>query len=255
MIELSSQNKTILLVSDVHHDVTRLTKILKHEAPDVAACLGDWFDSQWYTAYCHALDTCHFLTGYLLTDRFISALGNHDLPYIFGKKEFAVSGYDDARYDLVQKTLGDSRHKLRDSFVWGFWIDDWFCTHAGLHPGHLPAHLHYTFKRSSFNKWFDQEVAVADVHAKFGSTHWFYQAGEARDGKASRGGILWQDYRNEFMPISEIKQIFGHTSDKDVVCVEDKDPNNCKNIKIDCFLNEYLIIRNGKIEVKRYMDI
>ena len=44
-MKVSSENKKILIFSDVHQDINKLSKIISHESADINVCLGDWFDS------------------------------------------------------------------------------------------------------------------------------------------------------------------------------------------------------------------
>ena len=40
-----SYRKKIVLLSDLHNNIEKFNKIIRHESADINICLGDWFDS------------------------------------------------------------------------------------------------------------------------------------------------------------------------------------------------------------------
>ena len=72
------------------------------------------------------------------------------------------------------------------------------------------------------------------------------------------GGITWQDFREEFEPIDGLKQLVGHSRRKKIEGHPLEGTINleeCDNLNIDCGLFEYLIISNGKLQIKKYADL
>ena len=87
---------------------------------------------------------------------------------------------------------------------------------------------------------------------------WLYGVGAARGGRQNIGGITWQDFGAEFEPIDGLKQIVGHTSHPKILnhyTDGNLDIASCDNIDIDCHLNQYLLIQNGKLIIKDYKDL
>jgi len=91
--------------------------------------------------------------------------------------------------------------------------------------------------------------------------HWFYQVGRSRGGMHKAGGIVWCDFDHEFSPIDDLKQIVGHTSQWETGRAKQHNSEgyinitDANNICIDCHLNQYITIANGKIELKDYADL
>jgi ribose 5-phosphate isomerase len=75
------------------------------------------------------------------------------------------------------------------------------------------------------------------------------------------GGIVWCDFDDEFSPIDDLKQIVGHTSQWETGRAKQHNSEgyinitDANNICIDCHLNQYITIANGKIELKDYADL
>ena len=105
--------------------------------------------------------------------------------------------------------------------------------------------------------------AVNDVESKLLSDdeHWFYQIGHSRGGRYRTGGIVWCDFDREFQPIDDFRQIVGHTSQWQTGRAKQHDTEgfasivDANNLCIDCSLNQYLTLSNGKLELKDYTDL
>jgi hypothetical protein len=256
-VKLSSKNKTILLFSDPHQEVDKARKIIKAEQPDLTVCLGDWFDSIFYNSLTDVEATCSFLKKYIYEKSFVTLMGNHDLHYLYHNATTICSGYERGKDLLITEFFTDVlMPTFRSRFRWYVWIDDFLCTHAGLSPIHLPPAQNLDEK--SLSEFLNREIARAEDALIGGERFWLYGAGSVRGGRQNRGGIVWLDFNHEFEPIEGLKQIVGHTSSKairphhtdGIINVAD-----CENLCIDCHLNEYLIIRDGKLTIKKFIDL
>jgi len=255
-MNIDSKNKRILVLSDVHQNIGALERITKRENYDEVVCLGDWFDSFFYDTDGDVEKTCEFLKNWIVKDNFHTTWGNHDLPYFHINKHTLCSGYSPDKDTLIRNALGESFFPIRDKFRWYVWIDDWFCSHAGVNPHFFPPR--FELNKPNLSVWLDKEIEIAKINLSSGNPWWLYTAGRGRGGNQMFGGITWQDFNSEFEPIDGLKQIVGHTVGKKVVN-HWKDGNvnltECDNLNIDCHLNEYLIISNGKVSVKSYIDL
>jgi hypothetical protein len=254
--QLSSTGKRILVFSDVHQDARKLEYILNKENYDIAVCLGDWFDSFDYDSIQDIEDTCTLLKKKVGETNFFTLFGNHDLHYLYSNQYAICSGYTIGKDNAISDSLGNFRDYVKAKFKWFIWIDDFLCSHAGIHTYHLSPMTELT--KQGITAWLEQQAHYAEGCLINGSKHWFYAAGYARGGSMTKGGITWLDFDIEFEPISEIKQLVGHTPHKQILNhISDGNINlaECDNLDIDCQLNEYLIISDGKIEIKKYRDL
>ena len=256
MIQLLSDNKRILILGDVHQSIHKVKYILAHESYDEVVFTGDFFDSFIYNTDSDVTETCHCLLDHLEDKKFYSVMGNHDLGYLYNNQHLSCSGYSIDKQSLIDGLFKKDKLAIRNKFQWYIWIDDFLCTHAGLHPSHISPSL--DLDPEGFSHWMDNECKAADVALSSNQLHWFYQCGMARGGKFNKGGIVWLDFAQEFKPIDGLKQIVGHTGRRHIVH-HNKDGNmqvpESSNIDVDCGLYEYLIIQNKKIEVKKYSDL
>lgn len=253
-MKLTSKNKRILVLADPHQEVNKLDRIIEAEAADEVVCLGDWFDSFFLNSPRHVENTCKFLINFLNKKNYHTLIGNHDLHYFYPSKYTICSGYTNDKRDCIDEMLGPLKNHLAKKFKWYIQIDDFLCTHAGVSSVHFFPYL----KVNKISDWLDNEGHVANLRLQTGEPHWFYEAGKARSGKLNKGGIVWLDFDTEFEPIEELKQIVGHTYGKSVRphhLEGSLNPNDWKDICVDCNMNQYLIIHNNKIEVKNYIDL
>jgi len=257
--QISSDKKRILVFSDPHQDTNKVKHILSKENYDFVVCLGDWFDSHYYDNEDDLTQTCLQLKTLTFKDNFLTLFGNHDIHYFFINKYAMCSGFSHKKDEIISDIFNEKFAEIRGKFQWYVWIDDFLCSHAGVHINHFPA-LMTDLSKESINEWLENESEQAHIKLINGESHWFYRAGAARGGNQKIGGIVWMDFDYEFEPINGLKQIVGHThsrksqvrnSPTDGTLNLAESPNLC----IDCDLNQYLIIENGKIEIKNYIDL
>jgi len=249
-MKISSEKKKILIFSDVHQDINKLSKIISHESADINVCLGDWFDSFFFDS-----DTDYKSTAIELREDFltkpnnITLFGNHDLHYFFNNKYTYCSGYENRKRDIIKEALGKDINKVVDSFKWFVFIDEYLCTHAGLSNHFLPPTIQ---NNEDVYEYLANQANDANIKIRTDQLHWFYGAGKARGGTEKKGGLVWLDFDREFAPIEGLKQIVGHTYRKSGKVTEWR---NTGNYCIDTDLNEWVTITNGKFEIKNYKDL
>lgn len=256
-MKLSSTNKRILVVSDIHHQTNKLHSIIRHESPDHIVVLGDWFDSHVYDTNHDCEKTAKYLMKFVHQDNTITLWGNHDLHYFYTNPNLECSGYSPFKDSLITESIHPVFNKVKDKFQWYIWIDDILCTHAGLHPNFISPTVKTHADIESFMIEEDNKIRTKIVT---GESYWAYCAGRARGGFFQYGGLTWLDFEDEFTPIDDLRQIVGHTYSRTgkirthhTEGVIDVSEGN--NICIDCGLNEYLIIHNQKLNIKKFADI
>jgi hypothetical protein len=256
MNEINSKNKIILVLSDVHQNIDKFEYILKHENYDFVVHLGDFFDSFIYDSVNDLKKTCDFIKKWIFKENFYTCIGNHDIQYFFDNNTTICSGYSRDKDLFITDCFGSFLSPIRDKFLWYLWIDDFLCSHAGINNRSFP--FNQEINKPAITTWLDEQVNQAIPQLINGGRHWLYGAGEGRGGRQKIGGITWQDFDTEFEPIDGLKQLVGHSS-HDRILNHYTDGNldftQCENLDIDCHLNQYLLIHNGKLTIKNYKDL
>jgi len=256
-MELSSKNQTILVLSDPHQEINKLETILKRENYDKVVCLGDFFDSFSHNSEEDAIKTCKFLKKYLFEPNFFTTIGNHDISYLWGYTQHTqCSGYYRWKDKLITKEFGSFMPAIREKFLWYLFLDDRLLSHAGLHPSFLPPNQ--KLDKISLSKWLDEQVEQAEISLSANGRHWMYRAGYGRGGSQSVGGLDWLDFDTEFEPIEGLPQVVGHSSHTNILPHSTEgsfDENIWQNIDIDCHLNQYLLIKDNKLTIKKFSDL
>jgi hypothetical protein len=234
-----------------------LRKILAAESPDIVVCLGDWFDSFFHNTTPEVEATCDFLKKFLQKDNCYTLMGNHDIQYLYDNATLICSGYERGKKNLISTFFGrELIPTFREKFLWYIWVDDFLCTHAGLHPVHLPPMM--KLNHNNVSGFLDTEIRRAEDALISGERFWLYGGGRVRGGSQPRGGINWLDFNHEFEPIEGLKQIVGHTTSAAIRTHHaDGTINPCEaeNLCIDCHLNQYLLITNKVLTIKKFSEL
>jgi len=250
-MKLSSIGKKIVVFSDVHNEIIKTKKIIEKEGADYNICLGDWFDSFYLDNTYHYRITAEYLVkDFLSKENNITLFGNHDLHYFFKNKYTLCSGYETRKHEAIWEVI--ESFSTVDKFKWYIWIDNYLCTHAGLHPNFIdPA----CKNNEDINNFLEKESERADSALIDQTEHWFYGAGRSRGGRQRQGGIVWLDFNDEFECVDNLNQIVGHTNQRNQACSVLINAENSDNMCIDCHQNQYLVIQNEKINIKNYIDL
>jgi hypothetical protein len=106
----------------------------------------------------------------------------------------------------------------------------------------------------------------------------FFGCGRSRGGSFAKGGITWQDFDTDFVPIEGVNQIVGHTphpqvqaqlllgnesDERAISCSWEKyqqlnldEPIKSVNIALDTHRRHYAILQKGKLKIveNQYAD-
>jgi len=219
--------------------------IIEKEKPGQVIFLGDYFDD-YYDSYQEADNTATWLSKSIEQKKRIHLIGNHDLSYMTDNPKLKCSGYTRQKHDTIKRHEID--WKKLQLYYWltdDSLCDEWLCTHAGFS---------YTFYSqmtkvktpSNVLEFSDHDLENID---DLNYEHRFFQAGKARQGSANVGGILWCDYYEEFKPIPDLKQIFGHTPLPSPSHLKNNEINS-EHICLDTALRHYAIYQNGEMQIK-----
>lgn len=276
----------ILVLPDVHQKIKRVEEALKTNEFDLLISLGDWFDD-FYDTPAMAADTARYILGLYeqLGDKFVWLLGNHDLPYVFNEmcEEFWCSGVSQEKLDVVSDILNGNLD--RDQLGLCYIIegeknqDHVILSHAGISDYHFGDAG--TDKGVISVEGVREKCRSALADLKNGVKHNLLRAGKCRshiqDTEAlDCGGIVWQDWYNEFKSVKGYSQIVGHTTirrvwygvdlepvvvDKDGYALDAQMMDNNEEVfvirkgasfdcNIDTNLDHYMILEKEKTKTK-----
>jgi len=181
-----------LFVGDIHGKLDIVERALEQQYPVVF--VGDIVDSFDKTIE-EQLKCLELIFEAIDKEKAQCLYGNHELSYIHPQK-MICSGYKSA---MQMHFNGGLKEKIETRFKhFLFFEPNILITHAGLTAG-LAKSDDIT---KQLNEW------VKDIYSPA------YWISRARGGIHSTGGIYWCDFNNDFTPIPELIQIFGHTSGK-----------------------------------------
>lgn len=207
-----------IILGDVHGDVEKVKAFLNHEPGKLHVVLGDYCDSfsEPPERQLEALE--------LLLDSDSTLLwGNHDLHYL-SHPPFFSPGYqpDQQLHQIIE--ANKSRFKA------AFAVDNFLCTHAGVHSG-----LVFTKDVNALAERFNLKVAEFLENPRMMRDPIFNQ-GQSRGGTFKRGGIFWFDFQKEFGLSTEIKQVFGHVEVKKPVVTGSYVALDTTNLTDGCYV-------------------
>ncbi len=191
-----------VVIGDIHHRTSAVDRILSkfRGKYDQVVFLGDYFDCFGDTPDLMR-STLEWLSESVGFRNRVHLLGNHDLSYFFPRHPQAwCPGWSDAK----QAVLEGYRGALPlERFSLGVQCGPWLVSHAGMHPGLVPAGCDAAA--------IEALLAGAKRDLTAGRSSPLFEAGRARGGDADFGGIAWLDFAREFQPIPGIHQLVGHT--------------------------------------------
>lgn len=174
-----------LIVGDLHGNLEIAKKAITQKTTDKVVFVGDYLDS-----YTKSVEDQVWTLATVLNaieedpDRVTGLLGNHELSYMIDGQY--CSGWNQ-RTDII---VGHMKFRALELLKRYTYVDDILVTHAGVNLD-LLTELGLTL----------QEYLDSDDHLQVGS----------RGGSDKFGGLFWNDFTREFVPIPLVKQIFGHT--------------------------------------------
>jgi hypothetical protein len=230
-----------LVIGDIHNNISPLDSFLKKWKGRVIF-VGDYFDDFGDDPY-YAMFTADWLKQNLDNPNYTFLIGNHDFHYMTLPYLFYCSGYNEHKHEAIDKILTPDDWKKMKFF---HAEENYWFSHAGV-----------------TSKWFGHPVrgldsdTVQNIVEKclpfirtgpFDSIAPLWAADRARGGYHSKGGLLWNDWRNrEFIP--NVTQIVGHTPQEDIV-FDRRDDINSACINVDAYKGhrKALLINNNKYE-------
>ena len=241
--KVTSKNKKILVIPDVHYKFGEVRRILSKEYDyDRVVFLGDffdfWGDNEEDTQRCCFAFQNLFLELEEKKKKFNILWGNHDLSYAWGyRNEYSICpGWNHRKSEASRQCMSQ---KDWNRFQWYLFIDDdILLTHAGLTNEFLKDGLN----NNDIESLLRLEARKAERSLLKNKFHWFYGSID------NIGGILWNRpnmHKFKFSKIKGLRQIFGHTYQGIFSWCEDE--NYC----IDTALKHYALINNGNIEIKQ----
>ena len=234
--------KTIV-IPDIHNDYLTAEKIIKKENPDKIIFLGDYFDDFDDTIQ-DAENTAKWLVKSLKQENRIHLIGNHDLSYMTDNSNLKCMGYRTDKHKAIKKHSIDWTKLLMH-----YWIDDlWLCTHAGFSHDFLKQQRRK--KSDSIQQVLDFSKKDLDKLDDENYIHSFFQVGFSRGGSNMVGGPLWCDY-DEFVDVSGINQIFGHTPNH---IVRHHKTKSSEHYCIDTRLMHYAVYVEGIMIIKKLIN-
>lgn len=267
----------ILILSDLHlrhHAAEELISKVEH---DKVIFLGDYFD-QFNDSPIQNQEAAQWLKESLTKENRIHLWGNHDIHYGLSS-QFACSGYEQPKdYAINQVMQAEDWKKLK------FWHyeDGFFFSHGGF--------KYQLFKGICSRQHFSTNLVnnTPEKVLEVLNAEWMYAAnqlagnmwpvllapGMSRGGDFQHGGLLWCDV-NEFHPIPNFNQVFGHTPVR-IPCFLyttkgefhtrmfvgytdfhkiDKSTLSSYNLALDTHGRHYAILENGVINVYAVSDL
>jgi hypothetical protein len=196
----------VLHIFDVHEELATLKAILEKYEPTVDHTVfhGDFLDSH--------MSGHSAMPGVKMMDWLKTAIyepkrdflfGNHDIQYAFNCPALFCGGFHETKYAEGKNILSPADWDKFKLFV----MDGtgWLCSHAGIHEKML-----HPVKGFDVDYLHREEKECFET-LKQGRIHWMVGAGASRGGRFDKGGINWQDFKDDFVPTEGVRQLFGHT--------------------------------------------
>lgn len=219
---------SIIAVGDLHGKLDIAKELLQDKEQRIIF-IGDYLDS-----FSGNIEEQQELLEMVLDavqtrDNVSALMGNHELSYL--ESHYRASGFSwILASNLGEKNLGLMRKHL------DLWIeeDSFLFSHAGMSLNWIPVSER------------DNPMGYL-VEATLPS---IYQIGYSRGGNYPCGGLLWCDYYEEFKPVPDIKQVFGHTARAEVE--KGIRTDDAENYCIDCLdrVTEVIEIADGAVKFR-----
>jgi len=204
-----------LVVGDLHGKYEIVEEVLAMDMPTIF--VGDYLDS-FDRSVEDQIRTLTLVLDAIESNKAIGLMGNHELSYL--RQGMRCSGYKGATAAHVIH-LAERMHKLLLPFVR---VEGFLITHAGISV-YMLQHKGLTV----------EEYLEKGEH---------YDIGGCRGGSSHLGGLYWNDYNFEFVPVPGVNQIFGHTASQEGI--REVDNNWCID-GLD-YVRQILAIENGTAE-------
>jgi len=189
------------IIGDIHGDITRMQQIahLAKENDELMIFVGDFLDSFEYDPY-DQIKCIDFAIRLAQENRAIIIKGNHEISYL--RPMMVCTGWNPITNMLLMQD--GRRRDMEDLFKSYVYIKDanLLITHAGLSARFAEPHG-ITLETL--------EEKLVSFDGLYADESPLYYCGRARGGPYPYGGIFWNDWNQEFIPVEGLRQVFGHT--------------------------------------------
>jgi hypothetical protein len=228
----------LLIIPDIHLKWHIADEILKKERGkyDKVIWHNDLFDDFQDDAASNQ-KAAYWLKEQLEDDNNIFLLSNHTASYTWPNSPLSrCSGFSKDKCEAIYRVITQDELKKQKSY---YICDDFLFSHAGL------SLLYLNYEGLDDNKKaLTESLQILDEEARHSSEnnkeHSFFGAGISRWGSFAIGGLLWNDFHDEMIPIQSFKQVIGHTPLEDPTFSFSKPfegKNDNKSIRDRYFLN------------------
>ena len=224
----------VILIPDIHLKVDRAQRILDKESPDFTIYLNDFPDDFNDTPEMNR-KAAIWMKSKLINDNCVWLHSNHTSHYLSANRNARCSGYSEHKDYAINDVL--TNHDWLQ-LKWFYWLDDILITHAGLSNVFVDG---LSIKEIKEKLDREQEEATKQLY-KLGGKHWFFNCGVVRYGSSPFGGLVWNDFDQEFIPVPGLKQVFGHS-------IVPEPTWNGDNLCLDTNLQHYAIYEAGTLTV------
>jgi hypothetical protein len=231
----------ILVIGDVHQKLDKLKNILTQYPEHDTVFVGDYFDDFDDNIY-ETSAMAEWLKENVNNPRYTFLMGNHDIHYrVPTQGTFMCSGFAGWKYETINKILSnDDWSKLKYFYN----INNIWFSHAGITKFWFEHPVNGVTLENVLRQVKDAEEAI--LMRKYENTGCLNAADRLRGGRFSRGGLLWNDWRNTEC-IEGIVQVIGHTPSNKVQTLKDK--NGVVSVyNIDTHMQQALLIDTEKNE-------
>lgn len=197
---------TTIVISDIHNHVRWIEPALKKLKEligyDEVVFLGDYFDDFGDSPY-NAMATAQWLKASVQIPNRVHLIGNHDMPYIVPANDAMwCPGFTIPKKNVINDVMKEHWHQLRPAY----YSQGYLMSHAGFNPKLVEHPINGIPDPQGLVELAEEGLKKV----KNLEPHPLFLPG-ARMSTGFVGGITWQDWDDEFLPLPGINQIVGHT--------------------------------------------
>jgi len=213
----------ILVLPDVHTHYEKAERICRKYPDHKIVAIGDYFDDFKATPDDNGF-TADWLVTSLGKDNRIHLYGNHDLCY-HPQVNLFCSGYSTANKTSINNVM---KIEHWDKLKFFHYENGWYFSHAGISSHWFGNPVSDKITPERIQNIVDHAFVK---HKTDDPDNALWAADRFRGGRHTKGGLLWNDWRNMDL-IMGMKQVVGHTPIPKIVAITDN-VNNCSIINVD----------------------
>ena len=246
-----------IVIGDIHNKTEKvelfLEKYEKNNPSSLIVFTGDYFDD-FQDNPSIAASTANWLKESLSKVNRIHLMGNHDFSYYPFSKQ--VKGYAYCPGFTLEKDKQINQILSKSDWQqikFAHQEENYWISHAGF--------TEYWFRNAMDPEIY--ELGFSTVNVFLNTVFFMFEKSgtypsallatdRMRGGRSTKGGLLWNDWFN-LDPLTNINQIVGHTPGKRVQIKRNKAKNSI-NYNVDCFLTEFLEVKQNSVNIIKYTD-